>query len=76
MGEDGGVSRGRFLVKLSGEYLGGPSGAGLSDDRLKRVCNELKRAHAASAGLAVVVGGGELLPRGCVPAGIAQARHR
>jgi len=58
MGEDGGVSGGRFLVKLSGEYLGGTSGAGLSDERLKHVCNELKRAHAACAGLAVVVGGG------------------
>ena len=64
MSEDGGVSRGRFLVKLSGEYLGGTSGAGLSGDRLKRVCSELKRAHAACAGLAVVVGGGNFFRGG------------
>ena len=58
MDENGDGVRGRFLVKLSGEYLGGAAGTGLSNDRLDAVCEELRYAHAASSGLAVVVGGG------------------
>jgi len=64
MGEGGDGVRGRFLVKLSGEYLGGDAGTGFSEERLDEVCKELKRAHAASSGLAVVVGGGNFFRGG------------
>jgi len=64
VGEGGGEVRGRFLVKLSGEYLGGDAGTGFCNDRLGAVCQELKHAHAASSGLAVVVGGGNFFRGG------------
>ena len=64
MDENGDGVRGRFLVKLSGEYLGGAAGTGLSNDRLDAVCEELRYAHAASSGLAVVVGGGNFFRGG------------
>jgi len=62
--ENGDGVRGRFLVKLSGEYLGGAAGTGFSNDRLDAVCEELRHAHAASSGLAVVVGGGNFFRGG------------
>ena len=64
MDEGGERVRSRFLVKLSGEYLGGDAGTGFCNDRLDTVCQELKHAHAVSSGLAVVVGGGNFFRGG------------
>ena len=64
MGEGGEGVRSRFLVKLSGEYLGGDAGTGFCNDRLDTVCQELQHAHAVSSGLAVVVGGGNFFRGG------------
>ena len=64
MGEGGEGVLSRFLVKLSGEYLGGDAGTGFCNDRLDTVCQELKHAHAVSSGLAVVVGGGNFFRGG------------
>ena len=64
MGEGGEGVRSRFLVKLSGEYLGGDAGTGFCNDRLDTVCQELQHAHAVSSSLAVVVGGGNFFRGG------------
>ena len=62
--ENGTATPNRFLVKFSGEYLGGEGGAGFSADRLAQVSRELKRAHSHSNGIAVVVGGGNFFRGG------------
>ena len=62
--ENGTATPNRFLVKFSGEYLGGEGGAGFSADRLAQVSRELKRALSHSNGIAVVVGGGNFFRGG------------
>ncbi len=49
-----------FLLKLSGEALGGETGAGIEPEVLKHYCDEIESAHRAGIKLAVVLGGGNL----------------
>ena len=56
--ENGNATPNRFLVKFSGEYLGGEGGSGFSAERLAQVSRELKQAQSYANGIAVVVGGG------------------
>ena len=58
--ENGNATPNRFLVKFSGEYLGGEGGSGFSAERLAQVSRELKQAQSHANGIAVVVGGGNL----------------
>ena len=50
----------RFLLKLSGEALGGEAGFGLEPEVLERLAQELKALLAQGAEVAVVLGGGNL----------------
>jgi uridylate kinase len=49
-----------FLLKLSGEALGGEAGAGIEPEVLKHYCDEIEAAHREGIKLAVVLGGGNL----------------
>ena len=62
--ENGNATPNRFLVKFSGEYLGGEGGSGFSAERLAQVSRELKQAQSHANGIAVVVGGGNLFRGG------------
>ena len=47
-----------FLLKLSGEALGGEAGVGIEPEILKHYCDEIEAAHREGIKLAVVLGGG------------------
>ncbi|MEC9133952.1 MAG: UMP kinase [Pseudomonadota bacterium] len=49
-----------FLLKLSGEALGGEAGVGIEPEILKHYCDEIEAAHREGIKLAVVLGGGNL----------------
>ena len=49
-----------FLLKLSGEALGGEAGVGIEPEVLKHYCDEIEAAHREGIKLAVVLGGGNL----------------
>jgi uridylate kinase len=46
------------LLKLSGEFLAGPTGVGVSPDASRTLAQEIAAAHRSGAQLAVVVGAG------------------
>ncbi len=48
----------RALVKLSGEFLAGPSGFGVSPEATSKLANEIAAALSSGDQLALVVGGG------------------
>ncbi len=48
----------RVLLKLSGEFLAGPGGFGVSPDATASLAEEIAAAHRRGAQLAIVVGGG------------------
>jgi uridylate kinase len=50
----------RVLLKLSGEALGGPDGAGLDQEVLRTVSLELKEIFDLGVQLGIVVGGGNI----------------
>ena len=50
----------RVLLKLSGEALGGASGAGIRPEVLEHYCTEIREAAAQGLEVAVVLGGGNL----------------
>ena len=50
----------RFLLKLSGEALGGTTGQGIEPDRPRHFCRQIKSAVDAGIELGVVLGGGNL----------------
>ena len=51
----------RALLKISGEALGGEKGWGLDFHVLEALAEEIKSVHALGAGLALVVGGGNII---------------
>jgi uridylate kinase len=51
----------RALLKISGEALGGEKGAGLNFPVLEGLAEEIKVVHALGVGLALVVGGGNII---------------
>jgi uridylate kinase len=51
----------RALLKISGEALGGEKGAGLNFPVLEGLAEEIKTVHALGVGLALVVGGGNII---------------
>jgi uridylate kinase len=51
----------RALLKISGEALGGEKGAGLNFPVLEGLAEEIKAVHALGVGLALVVGGGNII---------------
>ncbi|MEO1584511.1 MAG: UMP kinase [Planctomycetota bacterium] len=51
----------RVLLKLSGEAFSGKQGFGIDAEALTAIANEIKRAHARDAQIAVVVGGGNII---------------
>jgi uridylate kinase len=50
----------RFLLKLSGEALGGEAGFGIEPSVLEAVCDEIVSAREAGIELAIVLGGGNV----------------
>ena len=50
----------RYLLKLSGEVLGGDAGVGIEPSVLKHYCDEIEAAVRVGIQLAVVLGGGNL----------------
>ena len=50
----------RFLLKLSGEALGGDAGFGIEPSVMERICQEIKQIHGAGVELAIVLGGGNI----------------
>ena len=50
----------RVLIKLSGEFLAGEKGYGLSPEKLKFVCQEIKAIKELGLEIAIVVGGGNI----------------
>ena len=50
----------RYLLKLSGEALGGDAGVGIEPSVLKHYCDEIETAVREGIQLAVVLGGGNL----------------
>lgn len=57
-------SRSRFLVKLSGEALGGSGGSGVNSAAFEYIGGEIVRAHQIAGAMAVVVGGGNFFRGG------------
>jgi uridylate kinase len=51
----------RALLKISGEALGGEKGAGLNFPVLEGLAEEIKAVHRLGVGLALVVGGGNII---------------
>ena len=51
----------RALLKISGEALGGEKGSGLDFHVLEAFAEEIKSVHALGVGLALVVGGGNMI---------------
>ena len=51
----------RALLKISGEALGGEKGAGLNFPVLEGLAEEIKAVHGIGVGLALVVGGGNII---------------
>lgn len=58
----------RVLLKLSGEFLAGPSGFGVAPEATAALAKEIRTAHASGTELALVVGGGNFW-RGAVSGG-------
>ena len=58
----------RVLLKLSGESLGGPGGAGIDETRLSQYASEIAPVVRGGCQVAVVVGGGNIF-RGLQGAG-------
>jgi uridylate kinase len=56
-----GLAYTRALLKISGEALGGEKGAGLNFPVLEGLAEEIKAVHALGVGLALVVGGGNII---------------
>ncbi|AEB11937.1 UMP kinase [Marinithermus hydrothermalis] len=50
----------RVLLKLSGEFLAGPDGKGISPDATRALAEEIQKAKRTGVQLAVVVGAGNL----------------
>jgi uridylate kinase len=48
----------RVLLKLSGEFLAGPTGFGVAPEATSALAQEIRTAHASGTQLALVVGGG------------------
>jgi len=48
----------RVLLKLSGEALGGPKGAGFDIDVLTNIAKSIKESHCMGVEIGIVVGGG------------------
>ena len=48
----------RILLKLSGEFLAGEEGSGVSHDATQSLAREIAAAHARGVQVAVVIGGG------------------
>lgn len=48
----------RVLLKLSGEFLSGKQGFGISPDAIQALAKEVSAAHKSGVQLAIVVGGG------------------
>ena len=53
-----GHPRGGWLVKLSGESLGGNAGTGVDSDAFQFIAGEIKKAKESAGPFAIVVGGG------------------
>lgn len=53
-----GVKYKRFVLKLSGEYLGGSNQKGIDTDVLTRICEGIRDAYDLGCEIAIVVGGG------------------
>jgi uridylate kinase len=51
----------RALLKISGEALGGEKGSGLDFHTVEAFAEEIKAVHALGVGLALVVGGGNII---------------
>ncbi|MEQ8689653.1 MAG: UMP kinase [Pseudomonadales bacterium] len=50
----------RFLLKLSGEALGGDSGFGIEPAVMDAICEQIASVHQTGVELAIVLGGGNL----------------
>ena len=50
----------RILLKLSGEALGGPDGAGLDQDVINNFAEEIAAATKKGVQIAIVIGGGNI----------------
>ena len=57
-----------YMLKLSGESLGGPSGKGISEDMLEAYAREIATAVRAGLQVSIVIGGGNIF-RGLSGAG-------
>jgi uridylate kinase len=60
-GDDPRPRFGRVLVKLSGEAFAGGAGFGIDPDTVGKIALELSDVHRVGVGVAVVVGGGNIL---------------
>jgi uridylate kinase len=56
-----GLAYTRALLKISGEALGGEKGSGLDFHVVEAFAEEIKSVHALGVGLALVVGGGNII---------------
>ncbi|HVK04732.1 MAG TPA: UMP kinase [Armatimonadaceae bacterium] len=52
---------GRVLLKLSGEAFAGDQGFGIGPDAVQKIAREVADIHALGVGVAIVVGGGNIL---------------
>ena len=50
----------RYLLKLSGEALGGDAGFGLEPEVLQRMAEDIRQVLALGVEVAIVLGGGNL----------------
>jgi uridylate kinase len=67
MEEGGKPAYGRVLVKLSGEALMGSQPFGIDEKVVAAIADEIRDVHSLGVGIAVVVGGGNII-RGLPPA--------
>ena len=50
----------RILIKLSGEALGGPTGAGINPEALQKMAHQIQEVRDLGVGMVIVIGGGNI----------------
>ncbi|MBI4373620.1 MAG: UMP kinase [Deltaproteobacteria bacterium] len=50
----------RILLKISGEAMAGPSGAGIDPQAIRKLALEIKEVHELGVEIAIVIGGGNI----------------
>ncbi len=53
----------RILIKLSGEAVGGPTGAGINHEALQGMARQIREVRELGVEVVIVIGGGNIFSR-------------